>query len=103
MTKTMMLLLAMVAAETSLATDKRPNVVLIVTDDQGYGDLSCHGNPVLKTPNLDRLHGESVRLTDYHVAPTCAPTRRTSAGCGCRWCCRWCWSICEHIRQEIED
>ncbi len=53
----------------------RPNVVLVITDDQGYGDLSCHGNPVLKTPNLDALHAESVRLTDYHVAPTCSPTR----------------------------
>ena len=54
---------------------KSPNIVLVITDDQGYGDLSCHGNPILKTPNIDRLHSESVRLTDYHVAPTCAPTR----------------------------
>lgn len=48
---------------------------MILTDDQGYGDLSCHGNPILKTPHLDRLHGESVRLTNFHVSPTCAPTR----------------------------
>lgn len=53
----------------------RPNVVIVITDDQGYGDLSCHGNPILKTPNIDRLHSESVRLTDYHVSPTCSPTR----------------------------
>ncbi|OYP28966.1 arylsulfatase [Rhodopirellula sp. MGV] len=53
----------------------RPNVVIVMTDDQGYGDLSCHGNPVLQTPQLDRLYAESVRLTDYHVAPTCSPTR----------------------------
>jgi arylsulfatase A-like enzyme len=52
-----------------------PNVILIITDDQGYGDLSCHGNPVLKTPNMDQLHGESVRFTDFHVAPMCSPTR----------------------------
>lgn len=52
-----------------------PNVVIVITDDQGYGDLSCHGNPVLKTPNIDALHAESVRLTDYHVSPTCSPTR----------------------------
>lgn len=53
----------------------RPNVVLILTDDQGYGDLSCHGNPILRTPELDRLHDESIRFTDFHVSPTCAPTR----------------------------
>lgn len=52
-----------------------PNVVLVITDDQGYGDLACHGNPVIKTPALDRLHAKSVRLTNYHVSPTCAPTR----------------------------
>ena len=52
-----------------------PNVILVMTDDQGYGDLSCHGNPVLKTPNLDQLYQESVRLTDFHVSPVCAPTR----------------------------
>src|SRR5688572_32960284 len=53
----------------------RPNIIFILTDDQGYGDLSCHGNPILKTPNLDRLHAEGVRFTDFHVSPTCAPTR----------------------------
>lgn len=53
----------------------RPNVILIMTDDQGYGDLGCLGNPVIQTPNLDALHAESVRLTDFHVDPTCAPTR----------------------------
>jgi len=54
---------------------KRPNIVFVLTDDQGYGDLSCHGNPLLKTPHLDKLHGQSVRFTDYHVAPMCTPTR----------------------------
>jgi arylsulfatase A-like enzyme len=53
----------------------RPNVVFVLTDDQGYGDLACHGNPIIRTPNLDRMHDESVRLHDYHVGPTCAPTR----------------------------
>lgn len=52
-----------------------PSVVFVLTDDQGYGDLSCHGNPILKTPHIDALHAVSVRLTDYHVGPTCAPTR----------------------------
>ncbi|MHC4485640.1 MAG: arylsulfatase [Planctomycetota bacterium] len=54
---------------------KRPNVVLVMTDDQGYGDLGCHGNPIIQTPNLDKLYMQSVRLTDFHVGPTCSPTR----------------------------
>ena len=53
----------------------QPNVILIMTDDQGYGDLGCHGNPILKTPNLDALAGESIRLSDFHVSPFCTPTR----------------------------
>ncbi|MBN2329786.1 MAG: arylsulfatase [Candidatus Omnitrophica bacterium] len=57
------------------ASKTRPHVILIITDDQGYGDLACHGNPLIRTPNMDRLHGESVRLTNCHVGPTCAPTR----------------------------
>ncbi len=57
------------------APEGRPNVILVMTDDQGYGDLSCHGNPDVETPNLDRLYSESVRFTDFHVDPTCAPTR----------------------------
>ena len=53
----------------------RPNIVICITDDQGYGDLACNGNPVIKTPNIDALVAESISLTDYHVAPTCSPTR----------------------------
>ena len=60
-------------AESPVST--RPNVVFVLTDDQGYGDLGCHGNPIVKTPSIDQFHSESVRLTDYHVGPTCAPTR----------------------------
>lgn len=60
---------------TAAPTPPRPNVILILTDDQGYGDLGAHGNRMLCTPNLDRLHAESVRLTNFHVDPTCAPTR----------------------------
>ncbi|NLX12291.1 MAG: arylsulfatase [Phycisphaerales bacterium] len=56
-------------------TGRRPNIILILTDDQGYGDLGRHGNPVIKTPHLDRLYDEAVRFEDYHVSPTCAPTR----------------------------
>ena len=53
----------------------KPNVVLVITDDQGYGDLGCHGNPIIRTPAVDRFHAESVRFTDFHVDPLCAPTR----------------------------
>jgi arylsulfatase A-like enzyme len=63
------------ALPASGADPVRPNVVLVMTDDQGYGDLGCHGNRVVRTPNIDRLHGGSVRLTNFHVDPTCSPTR----------------------------
>lgn len=53
----------------------KPNIVFILTDDQGYGDLGCGGNPIVKTPNIDAFSEESVRLTNFHVGPTCAPTR----------------------------
>ncbi len=53
----------------------RPNIILLITDDQGYGELACHGNKIIQTPNLDRLHAQSVRFTDFQVSPTCAPTR----------------------------
>ncbi len=53
----------------------RPNIILVMTDDQGYGDVGAHGNTTIRTPNLDSLHAESVRLTNFHVDPTCSPTR----------------------------
>ena len=54
---------------------KPPNVILVMTDDQGIGDLSCHGNPWLKTPELDKFYEEAVRMTNFHVSPYCTPTR----------------------------
>ncbi|MCR9248169.1 MAG: arylsulfatase [bacterium] len=54
---------------------ERPNVIVIMTDDQGLGDLSCMGNSVLETPNIDRLAAESARLTQFYVSPVCTPTR----------------------------
>ena len=57
------------------AAGRKPNVVLVMTDDQGYGDLGCHGNDLMATPNLDSLHAQSVRFTNFHVDPTCSPTR----------------------------
>ncbi|MBM3844270.1 MAG: hypothetical protein FJ397_13590, partial [Verrucomicrobia bacterium] len=66
---------ALASALPAAPAPQPPNVVLIITDDQGYGDLGHTGNPVVQTPHLDRLAAESSRLTDYHVAPTCSPTR----------------------------
>ncbi len=54
---------------------QKPNIILILSDDQGYGDLGRNGNPVLKTPNLDRMYDEGIHFEDFHVSPSCAPTR----------------------------
>ncbi len=54
---------------------RRPNVIIVMTDDQGLGDFSFMGNPVLATPHFDRFARESIRLTDFHVCPMCSPTR----------------------------
>jgi arylsulfatase len=63
------------AASAKPIAGTQPNILFILTDDQGYGDISAHGNPILKTPHLDRLRAEGVRFTDFHVSPTCSPTR----------------------------
>ncbi len=52
-----------------------PNVLIVITDDQGYGDLGAHGNPVLKTPHLDAFTKQSAHLKRFHVCPVCSPTR----------------------------
>lgn len=54
---------------------RRPNVLLIMADDLGYGDLSVHGNRQLKTPAIDRLAAQSIEFTRFYVSPVCAPTR----------------------------
>ena len=55
------------------------NVILVMTDDQGWGDLSLHGNPALQTPHLDQLASESVQLQHFYVHPVCTPTRAALA------------------------
>jgi len=74
-----MAIVAGIAASSGLimATEppRRPNVILIMTDDQGWGDFSFHGNPVLKTPNLDQLAARGIELTQFYVSPVCSPTR----------------------------
>ncbi len=59
----------------SFAADSKPNIILIMTDDQGYGDLGCHGNPKIQTPNLDKFARESFQLRHFYVCPVCSPTR----------------------------
>lgn len=68
-------LFALVIQATALPQESRPNVIFIMADDQGYGDLGCTGNPIIKTPHIDHLASEASGLSDYHVAPTCSPTR----------------------------
>ncbi len=54
---------------------KKPNIVIFLVDDQGYGDLACHGNRHVKTPNMDAFAREAVEFTGFRVCPVCAPTR----------------------------
>ena len=57
------------------APDQTPNIILIMTDDMGYGDLGIKGNPHIKTPHIDRLASQSAEMTYFYVSPVCAPTR----------------------------
>ncbi len=66
---------AFVAAAVHRAEEAKPNVIIVMPDDVGYGDFSCLGSPIIKTPALDAFWRQSVRFTDFHVSPTCAPTR----------------------------
>src|SRR5262245_24338568 len=70
-------LLALLCAALSgaAAEPTKPNVLIVMTDDQGLGDFPFMGNPVLMTPNLDAFAREAVRFTDFHVCPMCSPTR----------------------------
>src|SRR5437764_15491673 len=69
------LLTALPAAKSQTPKKKKPNVIVIITDDQGHGDLGFHGNPIIKTPNLDKFARQSVRMKYFYVSPVCAPTR----------------------------
>ncbi|AWB67411.1 sulfatase [Saccharobesus litoralis] len=60
---------------TSTQPNDKPDIVFIVTDDQGWGDIGFNNNPILETPNIDKLAQTSTRLTNFHVDPTCSPTR----------------------------
>ena len=54
---------------------ERPNVIIIITDDQGYGDIGYNGNKIISTPNIDHLAQQSIRFNNFYVSPVCAPTR----------------------------
>jgi arylsulfatase len=78
MKRSLLILLISLAATPLFANDlkgSRPNIIFVMPDDQGMGDLSALGNDVLRTPNLDRFYEMSTRFTEFHVSPTCAPTR----------------------------
>ncbi len=67
---------ALAASGGSAEVEKqKPNIIFIITDDQGKGDLGCTGNPYIKTPNIDKFHSDAIRLDNYHVSTTSAPTR----------------------------
>lgn len=74
MTRRELLALAPAVLATA-APNKKPNVILVISDDQGYGDISLHGNKLLQTPNMDRVAREGVRYDNFHVNPVCSPTR----------------------------
>lgn len=69
------LLLPLVLCLSPLSGAQRPNVVVILTDDQGWGDLSVHGNTNISTPNIDRLASQGMELERFYVCPICSPTR----------------------------
>lgn len=73
--RTILTIIVVTIASIAAKAAAKPNVVLIITDDQGYGDIAAHGNKMIKTPAMDRLWSQSVRLTNFHVDPTCAPSR----------------------------
>src|SRR5665811_1880695 len=69
-------LISTVFAYSGLAQKKtQPNVIIIITDDQGYGDLGVTGNPHVKTPVIDKFARENIRFNNFYVSPVCAPTR----------------------------
>ncbi len=66
---------AIITSSASPLAGSKPNIIMVMTDDQGMGDLSFMGNKVLRTPNIDAFYEKAVRFRDFQVSPTCAPTR----------------------------
>lgn len=76
-TKFLLMFLWAIFASPIFAKDipKRPNIIVLFADDLGYGDLSCYGHPIIKTPHLDAMARDGLRLTSFYVAPWCVPSR----------------------------
>lgn len=74
-TKLKLFILLSLSAVRLFATDSRPNIIVILTDDQGWGDLSIHGNTAIDTPNIDRLARAGAQFDRFYVSPVCSPTR----------------------------
>ncbi len=63
------------SACSDIAENKKPNIIILLSDDQGYGDLGITGNPIMETPNIDAFAEESATMNNFYVSPVCAPTR----------------------------
>src|SRR5919197_610161 len=75
MPRLIQLLFLLILAAVARAAEK-PNFIIILADDLGYGDLGCYGHPSIRTPNLDRMAAEGMRVTDFYVAAcVCTPSR----------------------------
>ena len=74
-TKLILIMLFFYSKASQAQENEPPNVIIIITDDQGYGDLGFTGNPHVKTPNIDAFANESIRFNNFYVSPVCAPTR----------------------------
>ena len=71
----LLLMLLLFNIVTVAKTSDKPNVILVLVDDMGRGDMGCYGNKLIKTPHLDAFYKEAVRFNNFHVSPTCAPSR----------------------------
>ncbi len=75
MKPTMLLFIALLALLPQSQAATKPNIILVMPDDVGYGDYACLGNPIMRTPSVDAFRKQSLLFTQFHVSPTCAPTR----------------------------
>jgi len=71
----MLVILALILSVSWVAQAAKPNIILIMPDDAGYGDYACLGSPIMRTPSVDAFKQESLLFTQFHVSPKCSPTR----------------------------